>query len=123
MRIYFFVASVAWSPNIGWYTPPLLTTVAVIFTMMTHIGTMMEDPFGNDSVDLPMHIYCGAIEMQVQAIKSRRLDKYEDEEGGTFPREGFTDTTGDPRISMMLQKAPGSRWNVHLPATRRQSIW
>jgi len=69
---FFLVATLAWAPSIGWYTPIVNGVVYVLIRMFLSLGDSMEDPFGLDILDLPLHSYCAAIEKQIDAIHHRR---------------------------------------------------
>ena len=69
--IFLVMATLAWSPDMGWYTPPTAAAISVIFLLMTKISKFMMSPFGNDVSSLPLKTYCRVIEAEIGAIKSR----------------------------------------------------
>lgn len=70
--IFFLIATLAWAPSIGWYTPIVNGMIYVLFRTFISIGDSLEDPFGDDIIDLPLSKYCAAIEKQINAVRSRR---------------------------------------------------
>lgn len=90
--IFLVMATLAWSPDMGWFTPPTAAAISLIFLLMTKISKFMANPFGNDVSSLPLKTYCLVIEKQIRAIKSRDRIPYdlgvgpveEDEETGSL---------------------------------------
>jgi len=78
IAIFFLMASLAWAPSMGWYSPVLIGGTYMIINMLLTIGDCMEDPFGDDISDLPLQKFCKAIETQICAISDRkRLIQYD----------------------------------------------
>jgi len=71
--IFFLLATLAWAPSIGWYTPFVNGVVYVLIRMFLTIGDSLEDPFGLDILDLPLDTYCATIEEQIDAVHYRRI--------------------------------------------------
>jgi len=70
--IFFLIATLAWAPSIGWYTPIVNGMIYILFRTFMSIGDSLEDPFGLDILDLPLDKYCAAIEKEINAVNSRR---------------------------------------------------
>eukprot|EP00580_Thalassiosira_gravida_P016481 CAMPEP_0201676062 /NCGR_PEP_ID=MMETSP0494-20130426/40989_1 /ASSEMBLY_ACC=CAM_ASM_000839 /TAXON_ID=420259 /ORGANISM="Thalassiosira gravida, Strain GMp14c1" /LENGTH=564 /DNA_ID=CAMNT_0048158683 /DNA_START=28 /DNA_END=1722 /DNA_ORIENTATION=- len=66
--IFFLIATLAWAPTLGWYTPIIIGVLRFTVKLIIVIGSELEDPFGDDVTDLPMHKFCEAIETQIEAI-------------------------------------------------------
>jgi len=66
--IFFLIATLAWTPTLGWYTPIVIGVLRFIVKLIIIIGSEMEDPFGDNVIDLPMQKFCLAIENQIEAI-------------------------------------------------------
>jgi len=66
--IFFLIATLAWAPTLGWYTPIVIGVLRFTVKLIIVIGSEMEDPFGDDVTDLPMLKFCLAIETQIEAI-------------------------------------------------------
>eukprot|EP00984_Skeletonema_dohrnii_P023195 scaffold12265_cov94-Skeletonema_dohrnii-CCMP3373.AAC.2 len=75
--IFLVMASFAWSPDMGWYTPPTAGVITLVFLLMTKIGEFMVDPFGNDMSDLPLKTYCKVTEIQIKSIMRRERIPYD----------------------------------------------
>eukprot|EP00585_Thalassiosira_rotula_P010258 CAMPEP_0196143088 /NCGR_PEP_ID=MMETSP0910-20130528/12608_1 /TAXON_ID=49265 /ORGANISM="Thalassiosira rotula, Strain GSO102" /LENGTH=501 /DNA_ID=CAMNT_0041404481 /DNA_START=188 /DNA_END=1693 /DNA_ORIENTATION=+ len=66
--IFFLIATIAWAPTLGWYTPIVIAVLRFTVKLIIVIGSELEDPFGDDVTDLPMQKFCEAIETQIEAI-------------------------------------------------------
>jgi len=71
--VFFLVATLAWAPSMGWYTPIVNALIYLVIRMFLILGDTLEDPFGLDIIDLPLHKYCEVIENQIDAVRSRRM--------------------------------------------------
>jgi len=75
--IFLVMASFAWSPDMGWYTPPTAGVITLVFLLMTKIGGFMVDPFGTNMSDLPLRKYCKVTENQIKSIMRRERIPYD----------------------------------------------
>jgi len=89
VNIFFTVATLAWAPTLRWYTPILIAVLSFVVELIIAIGSALEDPFCNDTFDLPMDKFCEAITLQVEAIFRDEIPTAQDI-GGGWPRGGET---------------------------------
>eukprot|EP00548_Thalassiothrix_antarctica_P002870 CAMPEP_0194139680 /NCGR_PEP_ID=MMETSP0152-20130528/9292_1 /TAXON_ID=1049557 /ORGANISM="Thalassiothrix antarctica, Strain L6-D1" /LENGTH=415 /DNA_ID=CAMNT_0038837611 /DNA_START=29 /DNA_END=1276 /DNA_ORIENTATION=+ len=72
--VFFVVASVRFTPDIGWWTPVGMGLIYHVIRMILVIGNDMEDPFGTDRrTDLPAELFCEAIHRQIKAVYDRKI--------------------------------------------------
>jgi predicted membrane chloride channel (bestrophin family) len=72
--VFFAVASLRFTPDLGWWAPVAMGAIYHVVRMITVIGNDMQDPFGTASVtDLPAEMYCDAIGRQVKAVYDRKI--------------------------------------------------
>ena len=75
--IFYFLIAFTWSETLVWHTPIIIFIVATPMSIMKNLGTMLQDPFGDDTVDLPLEIYCQKIEHQIHAVAVRSFNYYD----------------------------------------------
>lgn len=77
MFIFYILIAFSWSgTSMGWLTPIAIYAIAIPMTIMINLGTMLQDPFGDDIVDLPLEKYCKKIEHEVHAVALRSFNDY-----------------------------------------------
>jgi len=50
--------------DIGWYTAIVIVAVGHVVLSVEHIATEIENPFGHDTNDLPLELFCATIEAE-----------------------------------------------------------
>ncbi len=72
--VFFAVASIRFTPDVGWWTPVIIGVIYHVVRLIMVIGDCMEDPFGTASItDLPADLYCDAIGRQIKAVYDRKI--------------------------------------------------
>ena len=70
---YVVLASLAWAPAMGWYTPVVVTAWYIMMRMLFTLGSNIIEPFGTDPGDHPLAHFCGIIEGQCDCIVKRNI--------------------------------------------------
>ena len=77
MTFFYLLIALSWSATMGWYTIVVIYIISITMSIMMMIGTLLQDPFGDTIVDLPLDKYCEAVEHQVFAIAMRSFSDYD----------------------------------------------
>ena len=75
--IFYILIAFTWSDTLLWYTPLIIFIIATPLSIMKNLGTMLQDPFGDDAIALPLEIYCQKIEHQIHAVAVRSFNYYD----------------------------------------------
>ncbi len=68
LRAFFVIATLAWTPLLGWYTAAVIGVSNLVVHLIICLGTCLEDPFGEELTDLPLDKFCKSIETQIEAV-------------------------------------------------------
>jgi len=98
--LFLFFLPISAAETVSWFTPIITAAVHYVMNMLVTIGSQMEEPFGHDTLDLPLEMYCNNIEAQVKVTAARAAREH-------LPRE-----LSLPPSARMSQVSQASRFSV-----------
>ena len=69
MIVYLITLPMALVNDFGWATVPAILLISYVMLGVEEIGVEIEDPFGDDSNDLPLKTLCETIENNLQSLR------------------------------------------------------
>lgn len=64
-HVYLFALPLVMVDSTGWWIVPSNLCMAILYISLLEMSRALQEPFGYDSTDLSMEIYCSSVEKQV----------------------------------------------------------
>jgi ion channel-forming bestrophin family protein len=109
--LYVFLLPFQLYSALGWVTIPASVAAAYIILGILFIGREVENPFGNDTNDLPLESFCAQIASELDVIASKRK-----------PRSADWVESGENRPLWPLSRSSYAAWAARPEARVREAV-